>query len=286
MAEHQSSIYAWRMSDRRPKLATRRRQLGLTQEDLAELTNTHTATVSRWERGAANPEPKQRTSLGQALSVSIYALAELLGEEVPGVNRHSVPGLDHYASLEQGAAKVERYDPATIPGLLQTAQYARAVMLTHYQPVSEDQMDHYVSARVARAAALRRQPNPLNLHCIIHEGLLSGRTGGPAVMREQLYHLRTMGTQPNVTLQVAPAGADLHHWASFGPFVLFTAEHAAGPFMACTETVTGFNYVDGRDALKEYSTLFRHLAQAALSPKDSAALISTKLMETNQRLKT
>ena len=92
-------------------------------------------------------------------------------------------------------------------------------------------------------------------------------------MSEQLQHLVTVGHQPNVTLQVVDAGSGVLH-SSIGAFDLFTADTGASPFMACTEAMSGSTYVDGPPAIKVYSLLFSHLAAAALSPSNSADLIT------------
>ena len=267
----------------RPPLAARRKAQGLSQEALAQFLEVHTQTVYKWETGEQVPSVSHRAGLAQALNVSLSELPALLGHELPGLSGHTVsPWLSHYASLEQGAARMERFDPLTIPGLLQTPRYAEAVLRGHYLTVTDEQVDQRVGARVARATVLQRKPEPLELHCIIDEAVLSRPAGEADVMREQLQHLVTVCQQPNVTLQVVEAGSGLLHCASAGSFDLFTAEAGASPFMACTETVSSFNYLDGHSSIQEYTQLFSHLAQAALSPGNSADLITQTNMENKQ----
>ena len=144
-------------------LAARRKALGYSQEALAELLEVHSQTVYRWEKGEANPSVTHRVLLAKALEVTLQELSSLLGYELPSPDGHHVPPwLSHYASLEQGAGMLQRFDPVTVPGLLQTRRYAEAVMRGHYISVTDERVDQRVRARVSRAAVLQRQPEPLH----------------------------------------------------------------------------------------------------------------------------
>ena len=267
----------------RPPLAARRKAQGLSQEALAELLGVHTQTIYKWETGEQEPTARHRVGLAQALNATLNELPHLLGEESSSLNGHSVSQwLTLYASLEQGAVRLEVFEPLTIPGLLQTPRYAEAVLKTYYHPATDDQADQGVRARVSRAAVLKRQPEPLELHCIIDEAILSRTAGKADVMREQLQHLVKLAQQRNVTLQVVEARSDGLHSASFGTFGLFTDARGESPYLAWTETISGYSYVEWPPAINEYSQLFHHLAEAALSPNDSADLITQTNMENEQ----
>jgi transcriptional regulator with XRE-family HTH domain len=264
------------MSGRRKQLAARRVALGLTQEALAESLGVSSLSIRRWEAGTTKPRTPQRAPLADRLQITLPELERLLSgtPEVPVPDGHAVPSwLTHYASLEQGAARLQTVEPITIPGLLQTEDYARALMQYHYRPVSEGEVADTVRVRLARQAVLDREPDPLELHCIIDESVLNRQTGTPEVMAAQLDHLASVAAKPTVLIQVVPASGGVMHSASFGSFTLFTAADKARPYMACTEDLGSIHYQDSRHAIEAHTGLFDHLAAVALSPEQSAELI-------------
>jgi len=189
---------------------------------------------------------------------------------------HAVPPwLDHYTSLEQGAARLETFEPIAIPGLLQTERYATAVMRTNHLPVSETDIEERVRARLVRQEVLSRQPEPLQLICVIDESVLHRVTGDREIMSEQMAHLVSMVARPTVRLHVVPAASGALHCAAFGSFRLFTSAGASTPFMTCTEDLTGFNYLDRPEAIEAHAQLFEHLTTVALTTAQSADLIQT-----------
>lgn len=131
-------------------------------------------------------------------------------------------------------------------------------------------------ARMARQAVLDRNPDPLELHCVIDESVLNRETGGPAVMAEQLDRLASVADRPTVLVQIVPAGGGALHCASFGSFSLFTSAESSGPFMACTEDLGGNHYQDGPTVIEAHAELFEHLTTIALPPEQSAELIKTR----------
>ena len=266
------------MPDRRQQLADRRLALGFSQEALAEAIGVSAASIARWERGASRPRPMQRQPLADKLQVTLPELERMLGGKAAAPpNGHAVPGwLSHYASLEQGAARLQTFDPVTLPGLLQTAAYAEAVMRTSWISLSDDIIRERVEARVARQAVLGREPEPLELCCVIDESVLYRVTGGPEIMAEQLDYLCTMANRPSIQLQVFPSDGSAVHMASFGSFRLFTSAEVEMPYIVCTEDLTGFNYLDRPPAIEAHVELFDHLTTVALPPDQSAELIQNR----------
>jgi hypothetical protein len=214
--------------------------------------------------------------LAQLLQITLPELERLLnGDQVPAApNGHVVPTwLSHYASLEQGAARLQSFDPITLPGLLQTAAYAEAVMRTHWVDLTDAVVHERVASRLARQVVLDRAPNPLEFCCIIDESVLYRETGGADVMAEQLDHLLALAQSPTIHLQISPSDSSAVHMASFGSFDLFTSEGATVPYMVCTEDLTGFNYLDRPPAIEAHIELFDHLSRTALTPIQSAELL-------------
>ena len=272
------------MPSPRPQLAAHRKALGYSQESLAHVIEATTSAIARWERGANLPLARFRRPLAEALELGLPELERMLGGDgvASAPSGHEVPaGLDHYASLEQGAARLQTFEPITLPGLLQTAAYAEAVMRTNWISLSDAVIRERVEARLARQAVLDRQPEPLELCCVIAESVLHRVTGGSETMAAQLGHLLAMTHRSTLQLQVFPSDGSALHMAAFGSFDLFSSKSAALPYMVCTEDLTGFNYLDRPAAIEAHARLFDHLTTEALSSEKSADLINTT-METYQ----
>ncbi|MGI9596442.1 MAG: helix-turn-helix domain-containing protein [Acidimicrobiales bacterium] len=265
----------------RPRLAARRKALGHSQETLARVLDVRPQSVARWEQGMSTPLARYRRPLAEVLELTLAQLEDLIdgAGQVSAFRGHAVPSwLDHYASLEQAASRLQTFEPISVPGLLQTSDYATAVMRSGHVPISEEVVRERVDARLARQAVLERDEKPLELVCVIDESVLHRVTGGSEVMAAQLQHLLIMGQKPTVQIHIVPASSGALHSAAFGSFRLFTSEGAAMPFMTCTEDLTGFNYLDRREAISAHTELFSHLTNVALPRSESAVLIE-KVME-------
>lgn len=115
-----------------------------------------------------------------------------------------------FAPREAEAATLSTYQHSLVPGLLQTPEYARAVLET--KPNStDDEVEDLIAGRLARQSVLSRdEPRPPVLWALIDEGVLHRPVASPAVMHDQLLHLVEMSRKPNVTVQVVPYSAGGH----------------------------------------------------------------------------
>jgi hypothetical protein len=111
-------------------------------------------------------------------------------------------------SAERRATSLCSWEPLLVPGLLQTADYARAVLAAG-PDTTEDQLEELVSARVARQAIFDR-PKPPTLWVVIYEPVLHRLIGSRKIMHDQLLQLADTSYRPSVTLQVVPAGIGAH----------------------------------------------------------------------------
>jgi|SRR5450755_640638 transcriptional regulator with XRE-family HTH domain len=107
-----------------------------------------------------------------------------------------------FAAYEEIATALRSFEHTLVPGLLQTPEYARAVLAVRPN-TSPDELDDMVAARLARQAILD-QDSPPALWAVIDEAVLHREIGGAKVMADQLLHLVDMSDRPNVTLQVIP----------------------------------------------------------------------------------
>lgn len=263
----------------RTQLAARRKALGYSQESLADVLDVRAQSVARWEQGTSTPLARYRRPLAESLEMTLAQLEQLIdgtSEAASRVGGHAVPAwLNHYTSLEQAAAKLQTFEPIVLPGLVQTEEYATAVMRASHLSVSENAIGERVRSRIARQAVLDRKPNPLGLDCVIDESVLYRVTGGRRVMADQLDHLVRLSEKPFIRIHLVPADGSILHCAPFGSFRLFTSDGGTEPFITCTEDLTGFNYVDRREAIGAHAELFQHLVEASLTSSESTTLIKT-----------
>jgi transcriptional regulator with XRE-family HTH domain len=184
-----------------------------------------------------------------------------------------------YIGFEAEATSIFTYEAQVVPGLLQTDEYASAIMrafLAHDRP---DVIGQRVAVRMARQAVLTRDPPP-TLWAILDEAVLRRQIGGPDVMRRQLLRLVEMSERQVVTVQVLPFAAGAHR-ALDGSFVVL--EFAGGPDhpLVYSEGMTGGVFRSKAEDLRQYWMTFESLRGAALSVDKSVEFISAVAHETN-----
>jgi hypothetical protein len=185
--------------------------------------------------------------------------------------RDVLPGwFSAFVSLEGEAAVIRAYEPHYVPGLLQTEDYARAVLRAGRPHLPEAAIERCVALRLERQTLLGRPGAPV-LWTVIDETVLRRPIGGPGVMRAQLDRLIQACAQPQVHLQVMPFAAGPHP-AMYGPFHIFRFPTAELPDVVFTESLAGAAYLDERDDVTAFlEALDRMCAQAA--PVHSTAAI-------------
>ncbi|MEU3889319.1 helix-turn-helix transcriptional regulator, partial [Streptomyces sp. NPDC029041] len=113
------------------------------------------------------------------------------------------------AQMEARAVELQLYDPLNLHGLLQTPEYARGLLLMRRPAYTEDEVERFIAARVARKSVFDREPAP-ELSFVLEEWTLRRPLGGKAALRRQLEHLLDMGQLRNVELQVMPMDREEH----------------------------------------------------------------------------
>ncbi|CCB77641.1 MULTISPECIES: helix-turn-helix domain-containing protein [Streptomycetaceae] len=177
-----------------------------------------------------------------------------------------------FVSLEGEASLIRAYEPHYVPGLLQTEDYARAVLRAGLPHAPAETIERGVSLRMARQRLLTRDPAPPLLWVVMDETVLRRPIGGPAVMRAQIDRLVAACAMPNVRLQVMPFAAGPHP-AMYGPFHIFRFEIRELPDVVCSENLVGAVYLDERDDVSAFlEALDRMCAQAAPAHSTEAVL--------------
>jgi Domain of unknown function (DUF5753) len=131
----------------------------------------------------------------------------LLARPQPFVRAEAYPAwFRDWVEIERDATSLRWFEPLLVPGLLQTEEYARAVLAAAHPAAAEGEVDRLVGARMDRQAILARDDPPL-MWVIIDEGVLTRPVGGARVMRDQIGRLIAATRQPKIMLQVLPVSA-------------------------------------------------------------------------------
>jgi transcriptional regulator with XRE-family HTH domain len=175
-----------------------------------------------------------------------------------------------YIGFEAEAACISTYQALVVPGLIQTSEYAAALMYVDLS-VAPNQMEQRVGVRMARQAVLTHTPQP-QLDAILDEAVLRRAVGGSDVLRRQLLRLIEAGERPNIDIQVMPFSVGVHQGLA-GSFVILDFEPDQGESIVYSEGMTGGILRQRREEVEAYRNSFSSLRQAALSVADSAAMI-------------
>ncbi|MFD8884699.1 Scr1 family TA system antitoxin-like transcriptional regulator [Streptomyces erythrochromogenes] len=188
------------------------------------------------------------------------------------VLRHQLPTwFQAYAEMEARAAYISTFQAQLVYGLLQTEEYARAVLGVR----SEGDLDAKVAARMERQRILDRENPPL-MWVVLSEAVLHQEIGGRGVIRNQLAHLLDLRGREWVRVQILPFEAGAHAGLP-GSFTVLRFD--GDPDIVYTEDFVQGHMTANPQALREGSLRYDHLQAAALSLEDSAALIARVLEE-------
>ncbi|MBM0201743.1 helix-turn-helix domain-containing protein [Micromonospora sp. STR1s_5] len=257
------------------QLKRAREEAGVTVEQAAGLIEVSPSTLRRIEQGRVGLKGPALNALLDLYSVTDAELREtLLSMARSGKQRGwwakygDLPNsYRQYIGLESAASEIHNFETLVVPGLLQTAEYARAIISADASQPTPDGVAQRVAARTERQKLLT--DGQLKLVAVIDEAVLHRQIGGPEVMAEQLTTLLEAQKRWNVTVQVIPfrEGAYASMVSSF--HILGFAE---GPGVVYIEGLTGDLYAEGED-VDRCARVFSNLRAAALSPTASTTLI-------------
>jgi transcriptional regulator with XRE-family HTH domain len=180
------------------------------------------------------------------------------------------PWFREWPSIEREALSLRSWEWAVVPGLLETAAYARVVLRGALPDASEEQVEEQVNARLQRQEILARQDPPM-LWAIMDEGALRRRVGSTEIMREQLGYLLEASHSPKIKVLVVPASAGAHVGLA-GAFVM--AEFRDAPDVVYLDTAAQGQIADHPDIVKACDQVFDSLRAEALPPRASLDLIA------------
>jgi len=261
---------------------------GMSLEEAAALVQWSRPTLSRLERGETE-KVKFR---------EILALCEVYGldEERTGVARglaelapvkswwHAYSDLipawaNLYVGLESSAKALTIFQPLMVHGLLQTADYARAVDRLYFPDDTDEEIERRVQVRVQRQRILTRSREPTTVSAILHENVLRTVVGNDALMAAQSRHIADLSTRDNIEIRVMPFRAGIPLGAAPPPFTIMDfgrdtrAKQVAEPPQVYCEGYAGSAYLERRADVLTFRKAFRKLHQASLDTRPSRDML-------------
>jgi transcriptional regulator with XRE-family HTH domain len=250
-----------------------RDKAGMTQAVLAERTNYSLATVSAYEIGTRIPS-HEFAVLADKVFGTDGDLTRLHGL-VENVSVRS--WFRDRVEVERKASEIRAYETYQIPGLLQTEDYARAVMSATRPVLPLEAIERFVALRMTRQQILEAddelpadQEQTPRLWAIVDESALHRTVGSPEIMQAQREHLAAMTQQRNITIQVIPN--DKGPTSAFGRAFTILVSHNNSPVVYLEDLGTA-RYIRDRDEVSRYALIFDHLRASALDDKQSVKLI-------------
>jgi transcriptional regulator with XRE-family HTH domain len=187
------------------------------------------------------------------------------------------PWFQSYLGLEESASLIRTYEVQFVPGLLQTADYAKTVIKLGHKRATEDEIARRIDLRQRRQQVLTRENAP-QFWVVIDEGALRRLIGGIDVMREQLRSLIEWSEQPNVRLQLVMFAAGAHS-AAGGSFSILRFAEPDLPDVVYSEQLTGAVYLDKRADVDHYAIAMEEVCVEAEPPDDTPGILKRMLDE-------
>ncbi|MER6410044.1 helix-turn-helix transcriptional regulator [Streptomyces humidus] len=264
------------------QLAGIREDAGYAQEQAARALGFSPAKLSRIEAGKGRKPPvegdvRALLSLYGAGDHESSVLIQLLRQAgQPGwwqrYDKRLMPEwFDRLGGLQEAATAIRTFEIQYVPGLLQTPAYARAVVERGLPSATSREVERRVELR-ARRTQLVRRPDAPQVWAILDESVLLRVLGDREVMREQLTHLVELAALPHVTVQVVPL--DVTHASA--PAIPVTYLRFGGvdlPDVVYLEQIRSATFLEDQDETEEYRVALDRLADEALNPRDSVALL-------------
>lgn len=281
------------MTDRRGPTLRRRRlaselrrireSLGLSSDEVAEELRWSASKVTYMERlnAAKKPDPLHVEALCQHYGVDDIKRRELVTLAEEGRKRgwwfrHNDALTGPYKiflDFEAEATACLVWEPMVVPGVLQTREYAEALMLGGPSELTEKEIQQRVDVRMERQDVLTHRAEPLQLLAVMDEAAIRRPVGGEKVMGAQLRRLLEAAEMPNVTLQVLPFAAG-GHAGTLGSFAILEFPDPNDRDVVYVETVPRQTFCEDPDEVRSYHRTLRKLSAVAASPGDTLQMIA------------
>jgi len=265
----------------RTELRRARQDAGLTQEQVALAMDWSLSKIIRIEVGSVGISTNDLKALmgyykitDTARTDQLIAVARAARERSWwSMYRDVAPsGLLQLIGYESAAAIRRNFEPLLIPGLLQTEEYARALILGMDERIPVGRVDTLVEIRMRRQELIDRINAPL-LFFVLDEAVVRRPAGGGGVMRNQIRHLMELADRPNVTIEVVPYAAGVHPGLR-GSFSVLEFPDSGDDDVLYMESFRGD--LISRDVPEEvltYRQIFEQLRKMSLGPMDTIAFL-------------
>jgi len=268
---HISPVVLRQEVGRRIRLA--RQEAELTLSEAAERLDLTRSALSRLENGATMVTVHVVRSMMDVYDVRLDDILDMIRQaKAPGWWRKYGLSDRAFVALETGASRISNYELALVPGLLQTADYARALFRSSVNSLTEDGIANWLAVRLTRQERLTDDEHPISLDAVVHEMALRQPVGGSAVMRAQLQHLALINELPTVTLRLLPADLACTE-AYYGGFSILDFPQPGQPSMSYANHGLGELRQDKAEHVEPARLRFDYLRSSALDPIESIALI-------------
>ncbi|WP_030749394.1 Scr1 family TA system antitoxin-like transcriptional regulator [Streptomyces griseus] len=257
-----------------------RESRGITREAAGYSIRASESKISRMELGRVSfkardiedlltlygvtEESERGALLGLAREANLAGWWHSFGDVLPG-------WFQTYIGLEAAASLIRVYEVQFVHGLLQTEEYAHAVVSRGMPGASRAEIDRRVALRLERQKVLVSERAP-HFHAVLDEAALRRPYGDRAVMRGQLKHLIEVSEQPGVTLQVMPFSFGGHAGES-GAFTMLSFPESDLSDVVYLEQLTGALYLDKREEVAQYAAAMEKLAKDSPDPAESRDLL-------------
>ncbi|WP_406491136.1 helix-turn-helix domain-containing protein [Streptomyces sp. NBC_01604] len=260
------------------RLQERRLGAGVSLEDAAKALRVTSLTIRRLEKAEVGLRPLYVEKLLQTYGADQQEIDEF----VELAERANEPGWWHayrdvvpswftaYVSLESGAKTLRTYEPQYVTGLLQTYEYARAVLRGGFPHAGEEDLERRVDLRLRRQSLLEKADAP-TLWVVMEEAVLHRVAGGNEVMREQIDRLLEVSELDHISVDIVPFGAGAHVGAC-APFTYFRFEEPELPDVVYSEILSASVYLDQRSDVAAHLEAHNRMSLLT-SSADSRALL-------------
>ncbi|MBT1095045.1 helix-turn-helix transcriptional regulator [Streptomyces sp. Tu102] len=268
---------------RRRRLGQELRRLrelkGMTAEEVAERLLVSQSKISRLENGRRSISQRDVRDLCGVYEVEDHRIVDSLMQMAKDSRQqgwwHSFGDIpcSVYIGLETDAASLRVYDPQVVPGLLQTKQYAEALIAGALPETAQAEIEKRVQVRMRRQERISTEENPLRLWTVLDEAALRRVVGNRSLMRDQLEQLVEQSQLPHVTVQVIPFDMGAHPGLN-GQYAILEFPDAADSSVVYIEGVTSDLYLEKANDVQKYSVMYEHLRAQALNVDQSRQFIA------------
>ncbi|KUL27462.1 helix-turn-helix domain-containing protein [Streptomyces regalis] len=268
---------------RRRRLGQELRRLrelkGMTAEEVAERLLVSQSKISRLENGRRSISQRDVRDLCGVYEVEDHRIVDSLMQMAKDSRQqgwwHSFGDIPYsvYIGLETDAASLRVYDPQVVPGLLQTKQYAEALIAGALPETPPAEVEKRVQVRMRRQERISTEENPLRLWTVLDEAALRRVVGNRSLMRDQLEQLVEQSQLPHVTVQVIPFEMGAHPGLN-GQYAILEFPDAADSSVVYIEGVTSDLYLEKANDVQKYSVMYEHLRAQALNVEQSRQFIA------------